>query len=588
MCTRSAALLLGCATLAFALDPVKRFSFPSSPIAIARAAEVSKPYTVAGERGLIVGHQNGSAETWIFPVKILDGLQISAELADYPVPIDVNAHAAWVEVNPDHTTITYSHAAFTVRQHMFLPRSGAPTIVFEIDSIRPLALTFRFTPRMERMWPTSNFGRPGAEWVARGASGFYVLHTDNPNISGAVALPRAKPGILAPYQERPKTWPVEFKLDFDPRHDAGLLFPMLVAVGDSNEMLEQSLERQNGAVRTEYENTVNYWTHFFDTRLTVDTPDELFNRALRWAAVSIDQSRVRFHDELGMVAGYYSSGDSARPGFGWFFGRDTLWTLYAVNSYGDFGFSRAALEFLMRRQRDDGKIMHEYSQTADLVDWKSTPYFYASADSTPLIIMAMEDYLNTSGDVDFLRKQWTALTRAYAFMRAHDSDSDGIYENTEGTGWVEGWPPKMPHQEIYLAALDAQASAAMTRMAVRLGEAKPPAGPTMAQVDRAYYDTTARFYAFSRNPDHTLDKTATIFPAVAWWDGTQSLKNAGPMFDRWAGGNFRPTGAHAMSAHGSRYTTQSVITKVRYGRFTRVGFRLPSFEPDAQRAATGT
>src|SRR6202012_4108047 len=97
-------------------------------------------------------------------------------------------------------------------------------------------------------------------------------------------------------------------------------------------------------------------------------------QALRWAEISIDQLRVRHGDEVGLVAGFYSSGDSARPGFGWYFGRDTLFTLYAVNSYGDFALTREALEFLLKRQRADGKMMHEYSQTAELVDWDKFPY----------------------------------------------------------------------------------------------------------------------------------------------------------------------------------------------------------------------
>ena len=53
-----------------------------------------------------------------------------------------------------------------------------------------------------------------------------------------------------------------------------------------------------------------------------------------------------------------------------------------------------------------------------------------------------------------------------------------------------------------------------------------------------YFDPATRFYAFSRNPDKTIDRTATIFPAVAWWDGTVGLKNAGPMLDRWASSEF--------------------------------------------------
>ena len=82
--------------------------------------------------------------------------------------------------------------------------------------------------------------------------------------------------------------------------------------------------------------------------------------------VSIEQLRAiaQPSGETALVAGYYASGDSARPGFGWFFGRDALYTLYAVNGYGDFALSKAELEFLIQRQRSDGKIMHEYSQTA--------------------------------------------------------------------------------------------------------------------------------------------------------------------------------------------------------------------------------
>ncbi len=32
-------------------------------------------------------------------------------------------------------------------------------------------------------------------------------------------------------------------------------------------------------------------------------------------------------------------------------------------------------------------------------------------------------------------------------------------------GWVESWPSGMPHQEIYLALLDQQASVAMSKLA---------------------------------------------------------------------------------------------------------------------------
>ncbi|HEY1950747.1 MAG TPA: glycogen debranching protein [Bryobacteraceae bacterium] len=430
---------------------------------------------------------------------------------------------------------------------MFSPRGegSAPVIFFEFAAIRPLQLTFRFTPVVQQMWPAPNFGRPSAEWVPNGSSGYYVLHTDNDQISAAIAMPRATPGILQPYQERPKTYPVEFKLRFDPAKDSNLFFPLLLAMGSGNDALGKQLLASNDSVPELFAATDNHYRQLLNSTLQVESPDKTFDRALQWAIVSIDQMQViHAGTETGLVAGYYSSGDSARPGFGWFFGRDTLWTLYAVNAYGGFDLTRSALDFLFKRQRADGKVMHEYSQTADQVDWKALPYFYASADSTPLLLMALDDYVSASADIEFLRKHWDAAQRAYAFIRQHDSDNDGIYENTEGTGWVEAWPPRMPHQEIYLAAMDQQATESMRRLAALMNDAAlsstaaAQANRIRKNIESEYFDSRNRFYAFSRNADGSTDTTATIFPAVAWWTGRLSLPNAGDMLSRWASREF--------------------------------------------------
>lgn len=530
---------------ASALQPIPRFPIRSDPLAITRPVEAGKPFTVAGERGAIFGEQSGTFEAWLYPVKILSDFSITAELTDYPVPIDVSAQAATIEVAPAMTTITYSHAAFTVKQRMFATRGdggGGIIVLFEIAAIRPMRLTFRFKPEIERMWPAPNFGTPNAEWVEKG--GYYVFHTDSPELSAAVAMPGAKPGILPPYQERPKTYPVELKLDFDPKADSGRFFPLLVTLTSPQAEGAVQLAALNDSIPDLYKRNEDYYVHFFDTRLTAETPDSGFDRALRWAEIAIDQGKVRLGDETGLIAGYYESGDSARPGYDWFFGRDSLWTSYAINGYGDFDLTGRALEFLIRRQRADGKIMHEFSQTAGLVDWKSKPYFYASADSTPLFVMAMEDYVNTSGDVTFLRRHWDAAKRAYAFTRAHDSDGDGIYENTEGTGWVESWPPGMPHQEIYLAALDQQSADAISRLAAIMNDealsatARQKAEGIRARLESEYYQTGERFYAFSRNSDGSVDHTATIYPAVAWWTGRLALPHADAMLSRWASPEF--------------------------------------------------
>src|SRR5690349_20977599 len=118
--------LAGSASLvsAASLDPLPSLPKPQSDLEIVARRQSGQPWTVAGERGALLGRQNGKLEAWIWPVKLFGNFSISAELADYPVPIDVNALSAEIRVTPGETVITYSHAAFTVRQRMFATRSG--------------------------------------------------------------------------------------------------------------------------------------------------------------------------------------------------------------------------------------------------------------------------------------------------------------------------------------------------------------------------------------------------------------------------------------------------------------------------------
>ena len=353
------------------LLPIENFHPAPNDLRIQRHAEVEKPFTVTGECGTIVGQQDGRFEAWLLPVKILSHMQIEARVEGYDVPIDVNAHTAEIEVQPDQTTITYSHIAFTLRETFFATQCGPqdPTrastgvmVVFSLDSIRPTTLTFSFTPEVKPMWPAPQFGDANPEWVPfhphspdiLTQPGWYMLHTDWPELSAAVAMPGTLPGILAPYQERPKFYQTQFILHFDPKTDRGKAYPLLMAVGRTLEAasktsLEAALRDQNTRVLALYRQTADYYAHFFDTRTTMDTPDTAFNEDFRWAEISIDQLRVRHGNETGLVAGFYSSGDSARPGFGWFFGRDSLYTIYAIDGYGDFDLTRTELEFLIAR-----------------------------------------------------------------------------------------------------------------------------------------------------------------------------------------------------------------------------------------------
>lgn len=371
----------------------------TSTLHISRETNPARSFSVVGPQGALLGRQDGMFEAWIFPWKILSDMRITVKMQDWEIPIDVNRKAAWSDVTPTATTITYAHANFTIRQIMLAPKDvpeGAGALVlYQIEAIRPMTLTFSFNLAMQRMWPAPSDEHPSPEWVktqsgiqSQNSSGFYILHESLPGHVAALAKPAAEPGVLPPYQERPQFWPRQFGLHFDPAKDANKLFPLLMIRADTPadsapEALAGRLSALDRSIPSLYERNANYYRDLLARHTSIVTPDPKLNAAFSWAVIAIDQLRVETpeHNGEAFTAGFVGSGDTVSPGFGWFFGRDALWTRYAANSYGDFKATKQEIEFLLRHQRADGKIMHEFSQTANQVDWPALPYEYAAADS---------------------------------------------------------------------------------------------------------------------------------------------------------------------------------------------------------------
>src|SRR5262249_25580497 len=162
--------------------------------------------------------------------------------------------------------------------------------------------------------------------------------TSNPSLFGIVAVPGAdRPAGAADVSGQS---PLEFRLEFDPHRDANLLFPLLVTAsygaGNLSDQAVNDLAREiseaNDKLPELYAATHDYYARFFDNKMTIDTPDRAVNDAFRWAELAIDQTRLKLGGEAGLAAGWAASGTSARPGFGWFFGRDALWSLFAIDN----------------------------------------------------------------------------------------------------------------------------------------------------------------------------------------------------------------------------------------------------------------
>jgi hypothetical protein len=130
-------------------------------------AEPHKFIDSVGHRALLMGHEDGTFEAWIMPVKVLRDFRISVYFDGSLEPVPLADLAERVSVSPGHVTITHAHAAFTIRQTWVASlEKPAAVVLLDIDTSRPLRLRAAFTLEMKPMWPAS-FGGQSSEWQER-------------------------------------------------------------------------------------------------------------------------------------------------------------------------------------------------------------------------------------------------------------------------------------------------------------------------------------------------------------------------------------------------------------------------------------
>lgn len=486
-------------------DAVDRFPIRADDFQLDRRTHSGAFFDVIGRRSALFGYENRSLEAWVYPLKILDDFALSFRLEGYPLDIDGRDIMASIHVRPDSTTLVYAHAAFTVRQIMFAPLDEPGIVVLlDVDSVLPLAITASFRPRLRLMWPAPST-TPNLSWDAD--AHVYTISEETRRYAGVIGCPSGRDMSVMPYQEEPRDIPNHFVVDVPVDALKQRRIPIVIAGSvEGAAAARATYDRILGSVQVLYERTASHYDRLDHDTLGIITPDDRLNAAFRWAKVGIDKGLAA--NPLvgtGLVAGFRTSGDSERPGFAWFFGRDALWTTLATTAEGDFATTRTALDFLRRYQRQDGKIPHEISQSASLVPWfDQYPYAWASADATPLYLAAHADYFRASGDREFLERAWPSIVSAYRFSANTDTDGNGLIENTNvGHGWVEGGALYPAHEEVYMQGLWIAASRGIAELASVMNdpavEAAARAGGerTRAAMEATYWRNDRGFYAFA-------------------------------------------------------------------------------------------
>lgn len=569
--TTVSALLAGLVTLAVghAQAPappvgIDRFVRPPNPIALTGPARPEQYMEASGRQAAFLGREDGSFEAWVYPLKVAHDVRLSFGTAAYASPIPGASLATLVDVRPEASTVRYTHAAFTVDATWFVPLSeNGGVVLLDVHTSEPLTVVVQFRVDLKPMWPAA-LGGQYSYWDDTLEA--FVAGEASRKHAALIGSPFSVKPPIAPAHNLPDA-PSQFSIQITPDVARRGLVPIVITAStkgldDAKATYAALLSKTKGL----YDASFAHYRRLREEFTSIDTPDDRLDLALEWGKVALDKGFVcNPHLGCGLIAGLGPSGMSERPGFGWFFGGDTFINAWAITAYGDFTTVKQSLQSLRERQRADGKMMHELSQGAGYIKWfEDFPYGYYHADTTPLYIIAVRDYVRASGDVAFAKDIWPSMRKAYDYCVSTDEDGDGLMDNTKaGLAAVETGALRRRDvlTDVYLGATWVEAAAATAELAAMAGDhfsstASLAAEKARLSLNRRFLDQENRRIFFAVMKDGKGQAEHTVWPAFGLWRGVFDRGNAAVdgMLDELAGaGVGADWGARMLSMDSALY-----------------------------------
>jgi len=489
--------------------------------------EISRPVhawefaDAIGPRAGLFGNEQGTLEAFVYPLKVFRDFDLIFWSAGHRIP--AASIARRIQSTPGAYTIVYSADDFSVRETLSVPRDASGALIrLEIDAKNPLRVDFRFTRDFQLMWPGS-FGASYGEWdVSRKV---FRFGADGQPFAAILGSPDAAPVSL------------EYATNYSSNAQTTLTLGTAKGRAERIIAVAASLKSTDEAFSTYKDLTANYrqrmqatdsfYRAYLANTVNLRLPDRNLQTAYDWSRISAVKGLVQ--NPLlgeGLVAGFGPAKGGYRPGFAWFFGRDSFWTSFALTSSGDLETARKAISFVARFQREDGKIPHEISQATSLVPWfQNFPYGYNAADATPLYISAVRDYVAASGDLAFLREQEPRLWKGLEFMHANLEPAGFLKNVDNGPGWVEGGPLLPVRLEIYQAGcyVDSLRSLAWLARALNEPERAQQLDTEFTQkraaLNQIFWRAQNHAYAFALDPaGNPVDEPSVLATVPMWFE----------------------------------------------------------------------
>lgn len=421
----------------------------------------------AGKRASCMGYFGKGLEFWSYPLKLINSYRTEIYLPEKMQLIELKDFADSVHIHPEMTEVSYAHPLFTINMQVFTPVDAPGSfIVYKVDSSTPLRMILSFMPDLNLMWPGS-IGGQHCFWYAEGDG--FALYEPTRQFSGLIRMSGSTIySTIGDHAFSGESY--RMVQDIQEGYSEHVL-SVFGQLGNLDECLKtlQGYEKSIEGLKAE---SKEYYEGYLERTLDIDVPDEDLKKLFTWGKISLVKGRV--DNPLlgkGLTAGIGPSGKSTRPGFDWFFAGDMAINSLGMMAFGDFETIRESLLFYANYQKGDGRIPHEISQSAPLIDWfnRYQGFAYLHADTTAYYILALANYTIESGDRTLISELADILEKALDFCTASSEEETGLILNEKaGLGALEIGEFRKPKYDIYTNGIWA---AALQRLALAYSQA---------------------------------------------------------------------------------------------------------------------
>ncbi len=503
---------------------------------LTRVANENNFFDIAGRRIFFAGFEDGRGEIWSPPYQLISNIEVTYENEKRLIPLKYKITPAFSEITFDDYILTY------------YPDFSRPIFIIKITKRHGNnPIKFKFMSTLRANWPIEIDSLEQIETKIYENNNYKALSFERLGKQRVLISSNVETDMVIKengYGE------ITFK-----KLDSNNTYVIIAGVSpeESEKLLQIGLSSPTNILKNSIKNNLENLRAFPNFKIYGNTSDSnKLEDTIKWAMIGADKTYIETPGVgSGYVAGFNVSekiagsgtiaANNGRPGFAWYFGRDFLWMSFPLSILNQWEKIKSNFLLLRKYQRNDGKIMHELTTSVEVMgreNWEKERYFYAAADSTPLYIIALKRYFDISGDIGFIEDMYPSITKAFDYMIKTDYDGDGLIDNFEGHGWVEGGPLaegqiSKGHTTFYLASLYLKALQDMEYLSYQLKDQERQ-NIAISLIDKAkesleLYWNEKGYYNHRKYPDGTYGLNLTIMPSVGFifkvTDANRALTN---------------------------------------------------------------